>query len=128
MRKRKGRFDRYPIDEELHLVGLVHCAGCPTIVAPGKILKRIRSLVDYRIDALHFSYCMTALCPFIGKYEKEIKSAYPELFIIHGTHQPVDTANFRQSVKELLCPTVRVPQDMNDVIQRKLMLCKSDQK
>ena len=27
-----------------NLVGFVHCAGCPTAVAPGKILKRIRFL------------------------------------------------------------------------------------
>lgn len=126
MRKRRGRFDTYPADEKLDLVGLVHCAGCPTSVAPAKILKRIRSLVDYRIDALHFSYCMTVLCPFLGKYEKEIKNAFPVLPIVHGTHQPADTEKFRQSVRELLCPTVQVPQDMNDVIQHKLVIGKSD--
>jgi predicted metal-binding protein len=122
MRKRKGFFECYPAEEPVDLVGLVHCAGCPTAVAPGKILKRIRSLADYKIDALHFSYCMTALCPFLGKYEKEIKNAFPDLKIVHGTHQPVDAEGFKRVVKEMLCPTVRIPQDMNDVIKRRFVL------
>ncbi len=122
MRKRRGHFDRYPKDEELAFVGLVHCTGCPTAVAPGKILKRIRSLVAYKLDVLHFSHCMTALCPFIKKYEKEIKNAFPELEIVHGTHQAGDTEKFRQCIKELLQPTVSVPQDMNDVIKGTITL------
>lgn len=122
MRKRKGHFNRYPTEEPLDLVGLVHCTGCPTSVAPAKILKRIRSLAIYKIDVLHFSYCMTVLCPFLKKYEKEIRKAYPDLNIVHGTHQPGDTEKFRKSVKEMLCPTVAIPQDMNDVITRKFVL------
>ena len=122
MRKRKGLFDRYPLEEPIDFVGLVHCAGCPTNVAPGKILRRIRSLVDYKIDALHFSYCMTVLCPFIGKYEKEIRTAYPDLEIVYGTHQPADSTRFKNAVKEMLCPTVKIPQDMNDLITRRFLL------
>lgn len=122
MRKRKGRFDRYPKEDALELVGFVHCAGCPTSMAPRKILRRVRSLVDYRIEALHFSYCMTVLCPFLGKYEKEIREAYPDLEIVHGTHQPGDTESFKRCVEEMLSPTVVVPQDMNDVIKGKFVL------
>ena len=118
MRKRKGRFDRYPEKEPLDLVGFVHCTGCPTNVGSGKILRRIRSLADYKIDALHFSYCMTVLCPFLGKYEKEIRKNYPDLEIVHGTHQPVDSEMFKKAVNEMLCPTLKMPQDMNDLIKR----------
>jgi predicted metal-binding protein len=121
MRKRRGFFDRYPKEEPLDIVGLVHCAGCPTIVAPAKILKRIRSLVNYKIDALHFSYCMTVLCPFLGKYKKEIRNAYPELTIIQGTHQPGDADRFKKAIEEMLCPTVTIPQDMNDLIKNKFV-------
>jgi predicted metal-binding protein len=122
MRKRKGLFDCYPKEEPLDLVGLVHCAGCPTNVAPAKILKRIRSLINYKIDALHFSYCMTVLCPFLRKYENEIRNTYPDLNIIHGTHRPGDTEEFQKAVKEMLCPTVIIPQDMNNLILRKFAL------
>lgn len=125
MRKHRGFFDCYPKDEQIDLVGIVQCAGCPTNVAPCKILKKIRSLADYKIDALHFSYCMTVLCPFIGKYEKEIRRVYPDLKIIHGTHQPKDTERFKKAVKELLCPTVKIPQDMNDLIKGKILLSES---
>ncbi len=63
---------------------------------------------------------MTALCPFIKKYEKVILENYSELTIIHGTHTPVDNKIFQEKVKELLCPTVYTPHDMNDAIQRRL--------
>ncbi len=121
MQKRRGYFERYPKQDRLDFVGLVQCSGCPTIVAPAKILKRIHSLVAYKIDALHFSYCMTVLCPFLKKYEKEIKNAYPDLNIVHGTHQPGDTDKFKKAVEEMLCPTIKIPQDMNDVIKRKFV-------
>ena len=119
MRKKKGLFDRYDGEKTLDLVGMINCSGCPTIAAPEKILKRVGALVDYGIDALHFSYCMTALCPFLKKYEKTILKTYSDLTIVHGTHRPGDKTVFRKKVKELLCPTVAVPQDMNDVIQKK---------
>ena len=65
MRKRNGFFKKYPAEESITLVGIINCAGCPTIAVPEKILKRVRAVAEYRLDALHFSYCMTALCPFI---------------------------------------------------------------
>jgi len=117
MRKRKGLFARYDQGEKLDLVGIISCSGCPTLAAPEKILKRVRALAAYHLDALHFSYCMTALCPFLKKYEKVIKKEYPDLTIIHGTHTPRDKELFRQEVKELLCPSICGVQDMNDVIK-----------
>ena len=40
MRKRRGFFEPYPKDEPLDLIGIINCAGCPTLAAPEKILKR----------------------------------------------------------------------------------------
>jgi predicted metal-binding protein len=120
MRKRKGFFERYSNEKQLDLIGMINCSGCPTLAAPEKILKRVKALVDYRLDALHFSYCMAALCPFINKYDKIVREHYPELEIIHGTHTPKDKSVFQGEVKELLCPTVSIPQDMNDVIKKRL--------
>ena len=116
LRKRKGFFASYPPDDGLDLIGIINCAGCPTLAAPEKILRRVRALAGYRLDALHFSYCMTALCPFLKRYETVIREAYPALAIVHGTHTPKDKDQFRREVRELLCPTLHSPQDMNDVI------------
>ena len=41
MRKRKGLFDRYANEAALELIGIISCAGCPTLAAPEKIMKRI---------------------------------------------------------------------------------------
>ena len=120
MRKRRGFFERYSNEKGLDLIGIINCSGCPTLAATEKILKRVSALAGYRLDALHFSYCMTALCPFIKKYETVIQKKYPEVTIIHGTHTPKDKSVFQKEVKELLCPTVSIHQDMNDVIQKKL--------
>ncbi len=118
LRKRKGLFATYKKEAPLDLIGIISCAGCPTLAAPEKILKRVKALAGYRLDALHFSYCMTVLCPFIKKYEKIIRETYPEITLVHGTHTPRDKSKFREEVEELLYPAVCVPQDMNDVIQR----------
>jgi predicted metal-binding protein len=115
LRKRRGCFAEYPAEEPLDLIGLTSCAGCPTLAAPDKILKRARSLAEYRLDALHFSYCMTALCPFLSRYQRAIQEAYPELRIVHGTHEPLDVDEFRRGLHEILCPSLRVPQDVNEL-------------
>ncbi len=103
MRKRKGFFKDYAPDERLDLVGIINCSGCPTVSAHQKIMRRVRSIADLRVDAIHFSFCMTALCPFKQKYEEVIKEAYPEIKIVMGTHTPADPTAFRQEVKDLLC-------------------------
>jgi len=122
MRKRRGLFERYPKDESLDLIGIISCAGCPTLIAPEKILRRVRALAEFKIDALHFSYCITALCPFIEKYQKIIKKAYPDLEIVLGTHKPIDKKEFQRGVKEILCPTISPPQTMNEIIKLTLKL------
>ena len=122
LRKRRGLFEQYAEDDILHLIGIINCAGCPTLAAPEKILKRTRSLTEYRIDALHFSYCMTALCPFLKLYDNIIKRQNPGLKIVHGTHRPTSKEKFQRQVKEMVCPEVIVPQDMNDLIKNRLQL------
>jgi predicted metal-binding protein len=117
MRKRRVFFERYQNEKKLDLIGIINCAGCPTLAAPEKILKRVKALAEYRLEALHFSYCMTALCPFLKKYQTVITKVYPGLEIVLGTHIPKDKKQFQDDVKELLCPTDSYVQDMNDIIK-----------
>ena len=118
LRKRRGFFERYPKDKPLDLVGFISCAGCPTVAAPEKILRRVKAIADFKVHALHLSYCMTAVCPFVYKYEEVIKKYYPNLEIVLGTHQPNGSKeDFRRGVKELLCQTMNPPQTMADMIR-----------
>jgi len=117
LRKRRGFFEQYPQDEPLDLIGIISCAGCPTAVAPEKILKRVKAVAEFKVDALHLSFCMTAVCPFINMYVDVIKNAFPQIHLVMGTHKPVDQAMFRRGIKELLCPTITSPQTMNDLIR-----------
>ncbi|MDD3579922.1 MAG: CGGC domain-containing protein [Desulfobacca sp.] len=117
LRKRRGLFARYAKEEPLDLIGLINCAGCPTLAAPEKILRRVQAVAEFKLDALHFSYCMTALCPFIEKYQKFINESYPDLEIVFGTHKPIEKQEFRRGVKELLCPTICRPQTMTEMVK-----------
>ncbi len=85
MNTRKGAFERYK-EEGLELVGMTTCAGCPTLLAPDKILTKIKPLVELaEAQVLHLSTCMINICPFIKKYQSIIRKKYPELEIVSGT-------------------------------------------
>ncbi len=103
MRRRRGFFQQYPSEEPLELIGIINCAGCPTVNAQAKILLRVRSIAEFRVEAIHFSYCMTALCPFKEKYARVIREAYPDVNLVMGTHTPGEPREFQGEVKEMLC-------------------------
>lgn len=102
LRKREGAFSEYPEAEPLTLMGLINCPGCPTLTGPDKLIKRIRGLTDFRVDIIHFSYCIKALCPFKEKYKKAIEETFPEIKVIVGTHRErISEDEFRARVKNL---------------------------
>lgn len=117
LRKRKGSFAQYPPNEPLDLVGIINCPGCPTLTGPDKLLRRIRGLTEFRVEAIHFTYCMKALCPFKEKYEKALLEAFPAIRIVMGTHQEhVTPEEYRGRVKKLFCQPQKT---MVDVILSK---------
>jgi predicted metal-binding protein len=100
--KRKGAFEEYPVKEELTLVGIINCPGCPTLTGPDKLLQRIKALTEFKVDAIHFTYCLTALCPFKEKYRKALEEKFPDITIIMGTHKSALTPEaFREKIKRL---------------------------
>lgn len=104
LRQAKDKFAGYA-DTGAELVGIIGCAGCPTAVAPEKVLKRVRSLAALNLDALHLSTCMIHLCPFRNKYKKIIKEYYPDILIVEGTHSPredLDPDSIKEGFKALL--------------------------
>jgi predicted metal-binding protein len=102
LRKRRGAFAAYPADEELTLVGIINCPGCPTLTGTDKLLSRIRGLTEFKVDAIHLSYCMKALCPFTKKYAKALSEAFPDVRVVVGTHKETDTPQeYRQRIKRL---------------------------
>lgn len=113
-RKRKGAFAAYPPEEKLTLVGMINCPGCPTLTGADKLLQRIRSLTEFQVDVIHFTYCMKALCPFTKKYKAALEEAFPKIKIVLGTHEELVTPEeYRQRVKKLFCQS---PKTMVDVI------------
>ena len=113
LRKRKGAFADYPADKPLDLVGIINCPGCPTLTGSDKLLQRIRALTEFRVDAIHFTYCIKALCPFKEKYEKALREAFPSVKIVLGTHQEhVAPEEYRDRVKKLFCQSRKTMVDM----------------
>jgi len=112
-RKQKGAFANYPKDEKLSLVGIINCPGCPTLTGPDKLLQRIRALTEFGIDAIHFTYCMKALCPFKEKYKVALEEAFPNINIVIGTHEEhITVEEYRQRVKKLFCGPRKTMVDM----------------
>ena len=66
----KGEFVRYQDNGGAEMVGIINCAGCPTILTPEKLLQRVRTLAVSGVEAIHMTNCMLALCPFKKKYKK----------------------------------------------------------
>lgn len=90
---RTGQFERYAGDDELQLVGIINCAGCPTLKAPEKILSRVRAIALAGATAIHMSACLERACPHRNRYACLIKEQFPELEVIAGTHpMPEDRA------------------------------------
>ena len=102
LRKRRGMFKEYPVDEPLDLVGIINCPGCPTLTGPDKLLLRIRALTEFRTGTIHFANCVKALCPFQEQYRRAIESSFPEITVVLGTHQEhITPEEFRTRVKRL---------------------------
>lgn len=111
MNSRTGFFAEYPDDEPIELIGIINCAGCPTIGAHEKIMRKVKGLADQGAEYLHFAYCITALCPFMKVFEKVIRESYPQLKIVHGTHPKHDNKLFQEKISELLCsPRNNIPE------------------
>ncbi len=112
-RKRRGAFAAYPAEQPLDLVGIINCPGCPTLTGADKLLQRIRALTEFRVDAIHFTYCIKALCPFREKYEKALREAFPSVKIVVGTHhEHVAPEEYRDRVKKLFCQPRKTMVDM----------------
>ncbi len=117
LRKRKGAFADYPLDEKLTLTGIINCPGCPTLTGPDKLLQRIRALTEFGVDTIHFTYCIKALCPFKEKYKAALEEAFPNVRVIIGTHEEhLSPEEYRLRVKRLFCQTSRT---MVDIILNK---------
>lgn len=102
LRKRRGAFAAYPAGDPLDLVGIINCPGCPTLTGPDKLLQRIRALTEFRVDAVHFSNCVKALCPFREQYRSAFEQEFPKIRIVIGTHQEhITDEEFRRRVKRL---------------------------
>lgn len=82
----KGMFEQYKEGMEAQLVGFSTCAGCPTLLAPEKIIKKIKPLVEIsKAEKIHFSSCMVRICPFVNKYKSAINMVYPDVEVVMGT-------------------------------------------
>lgn len=109
-RTSRGAFAAHVENGGTELYGVVDCAGCPTAVAPDKILGPIRELISTGADTVHLANCMMSLCPFRSRYAKVIEEAYPDINLVQGTHAPPDQISgdeadrfFKQGIRQMLC-------------------------
>ncbi len=82
---KNGTFASYT-DDDTKLVGVISCAGCPTLYAPEKIFRRVRTLAASNVDAVHLANCVVGLCPFKNKYLNLLRDEFPQIAFVEGTH------------------------------------------
>jgi predicted metal-binding protein len=109
-----GEFARYCVQGGTELAGIISCAGCPTAVAPEKLLRRVRSLAFLQIDAIHLSSCMISLCPFKNKYARLLKNHFSGINIVEGTHveSPEVVQMFIAGMQDMLIQPQKTMADM----------------
>ena len=111
----EGFFAKHNAKGGSELVGIISCAGCPTLVAPEKIIHRVQSLIDTGLDAIHISNCLMTLCPFRERYVRIIEEHFPAIDIVLGTHGGPDEETdemFQGVVREMLCQKRRSLADL----------------
>lgn len=84
--RKAGTFAAYA-EEGAELVGVISCAGCPTLYAPEKIFRRVQTLASSGVDAVHLANCVMGLCPFKNKYLKLLRGQFPQIEFVEGTHE-----------------------------------------
>ena len=117
LRENEGAFARY--NGDVQLAGIINCAGCGTMVAPHKLIHRVKSLTELNVKAIHLSTCMMNLCPFKDKYHKLLSETFPHIKFVKGTHGAppgLSDENFRKSHQELVSSLVTQRKNMADVI------------
>ena len=88
LKNRTGEFERYIHDNEVELVGLVNCPGCPTQIAPDRIINQIDYLTEFQVEAIHFTNCINTYCAYRYEYKSLIEMHYPDVEVIMGTGKP----------------------------------------
>lgn len=116
-----GTFARYAGRGGAQVVGVISCAGCPTLIAPDKIVRRVRTLVASGVDAIHFAHCVEHLCPFRNKYQSILRAEFPETEFVNGTHEPLSEETEKEVgrlVRKGLCQQAASMADLLEERQR----------
>lgn len=108
-----GLFADYP--DGVRVVGVINCAGCPGRRSHDKILRRVGALAASGVSAIHLAACMVENCPFVGKYERTIKAAYPALTLVRGTHPQPSAVFLERLDAQLIAPRRSVPEIAADL-------------
>ncbi len=122
MRGRNGMFERYSEDDPPELVGIISCGGCPTAIGADRVWQKVKALKEYGIEALHLTSCLVQVCPFTEEFITAIRSEYPDLQIVEGTHAFHDVNAFKAGIKELATQRAVTPQKMNDLVFKRIKI------
>ncbi len=89
MRERNGEYARH---DEIDLVAMTHCGGCPGLTVPRvKLLTELTRGMDREIDVIHLGTCVklameTAACPIdYDDLEVTLKNKFG-VEVVLGTH------------------------------------------
>ena len=79
-----GGFAKYPMEENLELVGFSNCGGCPG----GNIEYVPEEMIKNGAEVIHFATGMVVgypPCPYINQFKEFVESRY-KIPVVIGTH------------------------------------------
>jgi 2-iminoacetate synthase ThiH len=87
-----------------------------------RIWQKVKALKEYGIEALHLTSCLTQVCPFVKEFVAAIRTEYPDLAIVEGTHPFHDVDAFKAGIGELTNQRAVTPQKMNDLVFKRIKI------
>ncbi|UWG98487.1 CGGC domain-containing protein [Dehalobacter sp. DCM] len=88
LKNRIGSFSKYQRDEEVRLVGLINCPGCPSEDGTDSLALHLNSLMAYKAEEIHFSSCVNKFCAFRYDFQALLERDFPQLDVLLDIERP----------------------------------------
>ncbi|AFQ42609.1 CGGC domain-containing protein [Desulfosporosinus meridiei] len=89
LRNRQGSYTTYDSSENLELIGMINCPGCPAEIDSQRIINQIQYLSKFKVNKIHFTNCMSLYCAFRYNYQVLIEGRFPNIEIVQGKYETV---------------------------------------
>lgn len=89
LKNRRGPYKIYNRSQNLELVGIINCPGCPAETNPERVINQIQYITKFEVEKIHFTNCMSFYCAFRYNYQILIEGRFPSIEVVQGKYETV---------------------------------------